>query len=98
MYSSSPQELNFAIHVRLGDRTAYLHGFEADYVDYMQSFMDTVTNAVIRRGLDSPRFHIFSETFYPCPQEESRTFREFPAWPVEEYQVLTLFSPVDAFT
>ena len=98
MYSSLPQELDFAIHVRLGDRTTYVNGFEADYMDKIQTFMDTVANAVTRRGFDSPRFHVFSETFYPCPQEESRTFREFPAWPVEEHQVPTRFPFVDAIT
>lgn len=87
MYSSSPRELNFAIHVRLGDRAAKLNKSIDDYLGYLNVFMYILTAAVTDRGLDQPIFHVFSETALPCPSEENRTFPEFPLWPVEEYQV-----------
>lgn len=87
MYSSSPRELNFAIHVRLGDRAKKLSKSTDDYPWYLETFMTTLTAAVADRGLDPPRFHVFSETATPCPSEDTGTFPEFPMWPVEKYQV-----------
>lgn len=87
MYPSSPEELNIAIHVRLGDRTSILHGFESSYLLYIETFITTVAAAVTRRGLDTPLFHVFSETWLPCPTERNGTFAEFPAWPIDTYQV-----------
>lgn len=90
MYSSSPKELNFAIHVRLGDRLKTLKSSMNSYFEYLERFMDRVTTAVTQRGLDPPTFHVFSETVEPCPSEETGTFPEFPIWPIEPYQVCLL--------
>jgi len=87
MYTSSSQELNFAIHIRLGDRITVQQGFESSYEGYIKAFMDTVAASVTRRGLGTPLFHVFSETSLPCPSEENGTFPEFPTWPVDTYQV-----------
>lgn len=87
MFSSSPKELDFAIHVRLGDRQVIDHGYELGYVGSIEAFMETVTTVVTRRGLDTPMFHVFSETSMPCPRVGPKTFQEFPTWPIEAYQV-----------
>ena len=86
-YGSS--QLDFAIHVRLGDRSKLIvEDFEA-YIVLLESFMDTVTESVLDRGLDKPVFHVFSETSVPCPSLANGTFAEFRMWPVETDQVCT---------
>lgn len=82
-------ELNFAIHVRLGDRMQLLTDTEASHLDHLGRFMNDVTESVVLRGLDPPAFHVFSETADPCPSEVDGTFAEFPKWPVEMDQVRT---------
>lgn len=82
-----PSRLNFAIHVRLGDRTK-IQGIDAEYYELLDLFMDTVTSAVLAKGLSPPLFHIFSETSQPCPPADSRIFEEFSMWPpVDPYEV-----------
>lgn len=82
-------KLNFAVHVRLGDRVQFLTDTESVYLEYLERFMDHVTESVVLRGLDPPMFHIFSETANPCPSTVNGTFAEFPSWPVEMEQVRT---------
>lgn len=54
--------------------------------------MTTVSGQVGEKGLEPPRFHVFSETLLPCPSTETGTFDEFPTWPVEMDQVSQLGS------
>lgn len=49
--------------------------------------MDTVSQEVVRKGLEPPRFHVFSETIKPCPSADFGLFDEFPTWPVALDQV-----------
>ena len=82
--------LNFAIHVRLGDRRAF-HDGTVKYFELLDLFMNTVSHEVVEKGLAPPLFHVFSETVIPCPSEETGLFDEFPIWPVELDQVRCLF-------
>lgn len=79
-------ELNFALHVRMGDRRE-LEGVTPEYFSLLEDFMATVTRAVVERKQVAPMFHVFSEALYPCPSPENATFQEFPFWPVERDQV-----------
>lgn len=79
-------ELNFALHVRMGDRRE-LEGVTPEYFSRLEGFMATVTQAVVEREQAAPMFHVFSEALYPCPSPENATFTEFPFWPVERDQV-----------
>ena len=78
--------LNVAIHVRMGDRRAYVDA-TAEYFRLLEAIMATVSQQVVEKGLEQPRFHVFSETLVPCPSVETGTFDEFPAWPVQPDQV-----------
>eukprot|EP00904_Undaria_pinnatifida_P013664 jgi/Undpi1/9428/HiC_scaffold_27.g11885.m1 len=78
-----PDRLNFAIHVRMGDRRAIL-GESGQYFLLLERFMGTVSAEVVRRGLEPPLFHVFSETLLPCPSEDTGLFDEFPSWPVHQ--------------
>ncbi|CAN0194489.1 unnamed protein product, partial [Scytosiphon promiscuus] len=49
--------------------------------------MATVSQQVELKGLATPLFHVFTETFLPCPSEQTGLFNEFPAWPVAADQV-----------
>ncbi|CAM9365547.1 unnamed protein product, partial [Laminaria digitata] len=60
-----PARLNFAIHVRMGDRRVIL-GETREYFHLLEMFMDTVSKEVVRKGLEAPLFHVFSETLIPC--------------------------------
>ena len=51
--------------------------------------MDTVSKEAARKELQPPLFHVFSETLFPCPPEDTGIFDEFPSWPV--HQVRTRF-------
>ena len=75
-------KLNFAIHIRLGDRRAFQDG-NLEYFQLLELFMDTVSQEVVRKGLEPPQFHVFSETMIPCPSADSGLFEEFPTWPVK---------------
>ena len=86
MYSRT-EVLNFAIHVRLGDRARALTKVRDGYFEVLEAFMDTVTSVVVLRGYLPPVFHIFSETSLPCPNTYNGTFDEFPDWPVDMDQV-----------
>lgn len=83
-YESS--ELNFALHLRMGDRRD-LEGATPEYFSLLEDFIEVVTQEVVRKGHATPKFHIFSEALYPCPSPENGTFVEFPLWPVERDQV-----------
>lgn len=83
-YGSS--ELNFALHLRMGDRRE-IEQVTFEYFEYLDDFMDTVTQAVLDKGRDAPMFHVFSEALMPCPSTVNGTFAEFPLWPVEMDQV-----------
>ena len=78
--------LNVAIHVRMGDRREYQDG-NLDYFQLLDLFMSTFSQEVVGKGLESPLFHVFSETLVPCPSGETGFFDEFPTWPVELDQV-----------
>ena len=91
-------ELNFALHLRMGDRRD-IEQATSEYFQLLDNFMEAVTEGVVRKGQAEPTFHVFSETLFPCPFAENGTFPEFPAWPVEMDQVrsdnnpLTLLAP-----
>lgn len=87
-------QLNFAMHVRMGDRRAIQGGLNDDYFVYLQKFMDDVTEAVVSKGLESPMFHIYTQTLFPCPSRTTGLFKEFPLWPVEMDQVRLVMSRV----
>ena len=70
----------------MGDRRAFQAG-SLEYFQLLDRFMITVSLEVVGKGLESPLFHIFSETLVPCPSEETGLFDEFPTWPVELDQV-----------
>lgn len=74
-------KLNFAIHVRLGDRRV-TQDLSEEYYRLLDMFIDTLTTMVVKKGLDSPMFHIFTETLHPCPSMETGLFDELPTWPV----------------
>lgn len=87
--------LNFAIHVRLGDRKVFWNG-DLEYFRLLDAFMDVVTKGVLDMGLPSPLFHVFSETLQPCPPPDTGIFPEFSAWPpVELDQVPAVCSDSD---
>lgn len=48
----------------------------------LELIMDTISAEVVGRGLQTPLFHVFSETLAPCPSGEAGLFDEFPMWPV----------------
>lgn len=85
-------QLNFALHVRLGDRAKLLGDDDHEYFNLLEAFMATVSEALLRKGRDHPVFHVFSETTFPCPYSENGTFPEFPMWPTEVSQVWRGFS------
>ena len=78
-----PTRLNFAIHIRMGDRRDMLRA-SLEYFLFLEAFMDTVSKEVVRKGLQPPLFHAFSEALMPCPSEDMGTFDEFPVWPVHQ--------------
>lgn len=67
----------------MGDRRVML-GESPEYFHLLELFVDTVSKEVVRRGLEPPLFHVFSETLIPCPPEDTGTFHEFPSWPVHQ--------------
>ena len=81
-----PTRLNVAVHMRLGD---VLLPFEilSKYLSAMEEMMDAITEVVMEKGLKPPLFHVFSETIKPCPSLETKSFDEFPTWPIESQQV-----------
>ncbi|CAM9920162.1 unnamed protein product, partial [Hapterophycus canaliculatus] len=81
-----PSGLNFALHVRMGDRRD-IEPATPKYFSMLEDFMDTVTQEVARKGHAAPTFHVFSEALYPCPSPGNGTFDEFPTWPVERDEV-----------
>lgn len=83
-YASS--ELNFALHLRMGDRRD-IERVTPEYFSLLEDFMETLTEEVEAKGHSAPAFHIFSEALYPCPSLENGTFSEFPPWPVDRDQV-----------
>lgn len=82
----SPSSLNFAIHVRMGDRRQF-QGANMEYFELLEMFMDKVTAGVVGSGQPPPLFHVFSEVQVPCPDSETALFQEFPTWPVELDQI-----------
>lgn len=74
------------MHVRMGDRRTFQDG-SLDYFRHLEVFMHTVRQEVVGMGLETPLFHIFSETLVSCPSEETGLFDEFPTWPVKLDQV-----------
>lgn len=70
----------------MGDRREYQEG-TVEYLRLLDVLMETISQEVVGMGLETPLFHIFSETVLPCPSEENGIFDEFPAWPVEHDQV-----------
>ena len=82
-----PTQMNFAMHVRMGDRRAIQGGLDNDYFTYLHRFMDDVTEAVVSKGLEPPMFHVYTQTLLPCPSRDTGLFVEFPLWPVEMDQV-----------
>lgn len=92
-YSEEPDQclydegrLHFALHVRLGDRISAA-ARNPDYIHHLEALMDLISLAVQEKGLASPLFHVFTQTFMPCPSEETALFDEFPSWPLEVDQV-----------
>lgn len=79
-------KVNIAIHIRLGDRMG-LQEVSQDYFLLLEEFMRDVTEAVLRQDVDSPIFHVFTETLQPCPHKQTGLFKELPMWPVEMDQV-----------
>ena len=55
-----------------------------EYFRFLETFMDTVSKEVVRKGLQPALFHVFSETRIPCPSEDTGLFDEFPSWPVHQ--------------
>lgn len=88
-YSSS--QLDFAIHVRLGDRAELSPADGDDYFRLLEAFMEVVTKRVVDKTRNKLVFHIFSETLLPCPSSQNGTFEEFPFWKVEIDQVRVCF-------
>lgn len=86
----SPEALDFAVHVRMGDRREFLDGGNDGYFQLLETFMGTISAGVLERGLPQPVFHIFSETLKPCPSQITGLFDEFPAWPVDLNEVSPL--------
>ncbi len=84
--------LNFALHVRMGDRRD-IEFVTPEYFSLLEDFMEIVTREVVERGHAEPTFHVFSEALYPCPSPGNATFNEFPSWPVERDQVSRSASP-----
>lgn len=80
-------ELNFGLHLRLGDRRA-IESVTMEYFHFLEAFMETVTEVVERKGRAAPTFHVFTETLLPCPSLEDGTFDELPVWPAEQDQVM----------
>lgn len=78
--------LNFAIHVRMGDRRPPPE-ILLPYYNYLEKMIASITNVVLGKGLEPPLFHIFSETLKPCPSPETGAFEEFPTWPIDLNQV-----------
>lgn len=78
--------LHFAIHVRLGDRSEFAQK-NPQYFQRLEGVMATISQQVELQGLAAPLFHVFTETFLPCPSEQTGLFKEFPAWPVAADQV-----------
>jgi len=78
--------LDFAIHVRMGDRRMYQSG-TLEYLKMMERIMDQISEAVSEKGLETPVFHVFSETVRRCPSEEAGLFEEFPTWAVAPEEV-----------
>lgn len=78
--------LDFAIHVRLGDRRLTQEAPD-EYFSVLEALMDTITDSLLKRGLTPPVFHIFTETLQQCPSAETGIFHEMPGWPVELDQV-----------
>ncbi|CAM9444778.1 unnamed protein product, partial [Ascophyllum nodosum] len=92
-----PTRFNFAVHIRLGDRTAPAESL-MKYFGYLEELMGTVTDMMATKGMEAPLFHVFSETEEPCPSLDTGTFEEFPTWPVELDQIppcLTAETPKD---
>lgn len=81
--------LNFALHVRMGDRR-FAHGTNNTYFSMLEELMDGITDSVLKKGKAAPVFHIFTETLEPCPSTSTGEFDEFPNWPVELGQVRRL--------
>ena len=86
----APDSLNFAIHVRMGDRRAFQEG-TLEYFKLLERFMDAVSSEVVKKGLEPPLFHVFSETLEACPKSDTGLFDEFPSWPVVLDQVGILY-------
>lgn len=84
--SFGKDRLHFAVHVRMGDRQAFLDG-NLEYFQLLERIMKVIAAEVANKGLPKPLFHIFSETLAPCPSEETGLFDEFPTWPVSLDQV-----------
>lgn len=70
----------------MGDRRAFQEG-TLEYFNLLEAFMDAVTTEVVKKGLEPPLFHVFSETLMPCPSSATGLFDEFQWWPVELDQV-----------
>eukprot|EP00752_Nemacystus_decipiens_P015076 g13430.t1 len=87
-YDESPEcafdhnRLNFAVHVRMGDRRKFFQDGNTQYFELLELIMSTISEEVVDRGLPLPLFHVFSETLAPCPSGETGLFDEFPHWPV----------------
>ncbi|CAM9440698.1 unnamed protein product, partial [Ectocarpus fasciculatus] len=58
-----------------------------EYFQRLEDVMFTISHHVELKALATPVFHIFSETFSPCPSNDTGTFDEFPTWPVEADQL-----------
>lgn len=89
----SKDRLDFAIHVRLGDRALGRGGEKGavaipePYEGHLSQLMDTIAEEMASYQPLLPMFHIFTETEHPCPSGDNGTFPEFPNWPVEPDQV-----------
>ena len=71
--------LNFAVHVRMGDRRTF-QLTENEYFERLENIMSTLSAEVVEKGLPEPMFHVFSEVEVPCPSGQPSVFDEFPVW------------------
>lgn len=85
--SFAKERMNFALHVRMGDRRNFFERSAREYAKTLEEVMNNITAEVVDMSLPKPLFHIFSETVHPCPSAQTGLFDEFPTWRVESDQV-----------
>ena len=82
----SGERLHFAAHVRLGDRLQY-ENENPHHIRFLEDLMNLISRTVEEKSLSPPLFHVYTETRKSCPSRQTKTFDEFPSWPLEENEV-----------